>query len=453
MSCNERTAMQKIPYFDRVSYFHGQMLGVREFQTEQAYFREKLRLHNRCLHGYGVVCGLEVIPVPVAGAPCDDDPVPPAETPKPNPKPGEGPKTAARSPKTTPIRRTDLTRKCPAVLRISPGVALDCEGNELVVRHDNFDVDLLAALGPGDRRKLAEDEVTTLYVWLCYCERPIEPARPVVVDTCDAFTDCRFGKVRDSVSVKVSTEPPEEDTRCEPCCGACRECCVLLARIDDFSLESPIPPSAVDNSVRRELALYVPTRVTGISWTHAATYTKSETDQLLGTEGGGGVEIQFSREVLVSSLTPGVVDLWVIEGGAGPSASIYSLAGELVGLPEVVTGDETVSKIVYRQTTGQNLQNGDRVLITVRTSFVLDRCCRPVDGEHVGGRVPILDDYKDFDRGTARVGRRCERPVPPTSPWRSGDGTPGGTFESWWYVTNDVSQHKHAQKPVADRAR
>lgn len=43
----------------RVRYFTGQLLTTGDFIAEQNYFLEKHRRHNRCLHGYGVVCGLE----------------------------------------------------------------------------------------------------------------------------------------------------------------------------------------------------------------------------------------------------------------------------------------------------------------------------------------------------------------------------------------------------------
>jgi len=43
----------------RLRYFTGQLLTANDFQQEQQYFLEKHRRHNRCLHGYGVVCGLE----------------------------------------------------------------------------------------------------------------------------------------------------------------------------------------------------------------------------------------------------------------------------------------------------------------------------------------------------------------------------------------------------------
>jgi len=78
-----------LPRFERVKYFYGQLLGVREFQSEQAYFFEKHRLHNRYLHGYGVVCGLEVIPCIAPRDPCDEPR--PVKPPRPVRPPVEGP--------------------------------------------------------------------------------------------------------------------------------------------------------------------------------------------------------------------------------------------------------------------------------------------------------------------------------------------------------------------------
>jgi hypothetical protein len=44
----------------RVSYFDGQLLSAADFRTEQDYHRGMRYLHNRLLHGYGVVDGLDV---------------------------------------------------------------------------------------------------------------------------------------------------------------------------------------------------------------------------------------------------------------------------------------------------------------------------------------------------------------------------------------------------------
>src|SRR3954463_6601025 len=51
-----------VPEFRRNQLVYGQLMGVADFRAEQSYFREKLRLTNRCMHGYGVVCGLLVHP-------------------------------------------------------------------------------------------------------------------------------------------------------------------------------------------------------------------------------------------------------------------------------------------------------------------------------------------------------------------------------------------------------
>ena len=46
--------------FSRPRYFHGQLLDVRHFESEQAYFKRKHWMINRLVSGFGVVCGLDV---------------------------------------------------------------------------------------------------------------------------------------------------------------------------------------------------------------------------------------------------------------------------------------------------------------------------------------------------------------------------------------------------------
>ena len=45
---------------ERPHYFFGQVIGVDDLEQEQLYHREKARRHNRFLHGWGIVHGLEV---------------------------------------------------------------------------------------------------------------------------------------------------------------------------------------------------------------------------------------------------------------------------------------------------------------------------------------------------------------------------------------------------------
>lgn len=46
--------------YKRVKYSMGLVLGVDEFDQEQVYLMERDRLHNRALHGYGTIRGLDV---------------------------------------------------------------------------------------------------------------------------------------------------------------------------------------------------------------------------------------------------------------------------------------------------------------------------------------------------------------------------------------------------------
>ena len=68
----------------RPRFFAGQLITPEDLELEQQYFREKLKRHNRSLHGFGIVSGLKV------------------------------------------------TVHAGQII-VEPGLALDCEGNELVI--------------------------------------------------------------------------------------------------------------------------------------------------------------------------------------------------------------------------------------------------------------------------------------------------------------------------------
>ena len=53
---------------ERPRYYARQLITADDLTLEQDYFRSKLRLHNRLLHGWGVVCGAEVSYVPKANS-------------------------------------------------------------------------------------------------------------------------------------------------------------------------------------------------------------------------------------------------------------------------------------------------------------------------------------------------------------------------------------------------
>src|SRR6185503_8317504 len=172
-------------------------------------------------------------------------------------------------------------------------------------------------------RKAKYDWPRSLWISLCFCEQRIDPVRPVVPDLCGSSEACTYGKIRDSVQAKVSFERPERDERCETCCAGCADHCVLLARIDGFQPGRPLSDKQIHNEARRPVSLHEPTTITGISWTQGASYSPEDADDLLRH-----MEVRFSRDVLVSTITPGVVDMWVLEGGESQRAGVYYLEVE-----------------------------------------------------------------------------------------------------------------------------
>ena len=453
-----------VPDFTRLKYFYGQMLSAQDFQKEQDYFREKLKLHNRCLHGYGVVCGLRVTPEPFDPSCESEDDRRRAvlekeiedlrqrikqasavgQTTPAKPKRGMPARAASESVEQLRTRLEQLERELEEVqkrcavegrrtrVEIECGLALDCAGNELVVRRPLM-VDLLEALNCGPDRRSSYDAPRALYVSLCYCEQPIDPMRPVVSDNCGASDACTFGKIRDSVHVKVTLEVPKADTRCETCCAACADHCVLLARVDDFQPGLPVRPEQIHNELRRPVGLYEPTTITGISWTQGSAYAPDDADELLNQ-----MEVRFSRDVLISTITPGVIDIWVIEGGSTRRSGIYSLEVEY----DLPAGPAwKTDRLRFSYAGDENIDPGDRIFITIRGGFILDECCRPVNGTNTGGRTPIIPDetYKKFQQPVKF--ERCAWPPPGFGPWHSGLGSPGGAnFESWFYVAEEPRQ-------------
>lgn len=413
------------PPLRRLRYFHGQMLSARDFQREQDYYREKLKLRLRSLLGYGVVCGLFVEPV----RPDDDDPCPAGEAAGGTAGAGDtgadpgGTDTAegedgAGGPEGVDGAGAGHGRHR-AVIRIRPGLGVDCDGNEIVVR-DGCVVDLWKALPPDER------DGDTVWVGVRYRERPVEPTRAVYNDGCAESSDCEFGWTEECYAVHVTGREPPADERCDTCCSRCRHKTLWLARIDEVNRHRPVRGEQIHMNVRRPFGGHVPTVITGINWIHGHTYTVDEARTLLGThDERGGLVVRFSGDVRVDTLRPGVVEIQVIEGGAGRNASTWYMGGTFA---EPDGNEEFTRRFRYRQTTREVLQDGDRVMIGVRAAFILDRCCRPVDGTHVGGRVPRIDPVETGER------QSCDVPPSGIGPWTSGTGAGGDVFESWFFV-------------------
>jgi hypothetical protein len=58
-NCQSQTSKQSVN--ERPRYYARQLITPDDMTLEQDYFRAKLRRHNRYLHGWGVVCGANVV--------------------------------------------------------------------------------------------------------------------------------------------------------------------------------------------------------------------------------------------------------------------------------------------------------------------------------------------------------------------------------------------------------
>jgi len=153
---------------ERVRYFPRQLLTADDMRAEQEYIREKLRQHNRHLHGWGVVCGCTVEVV------------------------------------------TDAKNW---QVRVCPGYVVGPQGDGIWIS-DCIDVDLTAGAKdqpcsvrwpcpPVGEMPPAADGSVTAYIAIRYTECYSRPVRVHPAGCgCDE-TGCEYSRVRDSFEIKV----------------------------------------------------------------------------------------------------------------------------------------------------------------------------------------------------------------------------------------------------------
>jgi hypothetical protein len=130
----------------RLRFFDGQLLTAKELQAEQEYHIEKRRRHNRLLHGFGVVNGLAV--------------------------------TVDAGPAT--------------VVLISPGLAVDGYGNEILVESPV-------------RIDLGVCTSDTCFVTIEFTETATDPVPGL-------NGGLEFSRVTEGSAARIATEDPKETT-------------------------------------------------------------------------------------------------------------------------------------------------------------------------------------------------------------------------------------------------
>ena len=142
--------------FQRNRYFYGKLLTVRDFEDEQRYFVEKQRLINRLIHGEGVVCGLKV----------------------------------------------EKVEDKSGFIRITPGVALDCCGREIVVP-EPVEIDL------SNLEEFEDEETITRWVTIRYNACGKEPV-PAYSAESSCEETCCYSRIMEGYEIDILKEKPEE---------------------------------------------------------------------------------------------------------------------------------------------------------------------------------------------------------------------------------------------------
>ncbi len=223
MDCTQPATIK----LERVNFFNRQLLTADDMTTERDYFLQKLRRHNRFMHGWGVVCGLAVTAAPDS--------------------------------------------KRPWLVQVGSGYALGPYGDEIFVG-DAVTFDLSACINGGATNPCEPNMVTpggagtstTAYLAIKYAEclsRPVQTAS----SGCGCDSDpCQYSRIRDSFQLQCLPELPPQPPAPPGLCdivrrgklAACPPCptdpWVVLAKITLPSASSMnITDSSIDNTIRR----------------------------------------------------------------------------------------------------------------------------------------------------------------------------------------------------------
>ena len=160
--------------FQRLKFFHGMLLDDKDLNVEQQYHIEKRKLHNRMLHGWGVVCGLDI-----------------------EWKAGDN------------------------SFIVTPGMALDCHGNEIVVC-ENVTVALndstclsgktqaaAARQTSRGRHRQTLGNSTTGYIGIRYQETPASPVPVYIPDDECGKQACANSRYREGFCIDILDECPD----------------------------------------------------------------------------------------------------------------------------------------------------------------------------------------------------------------------------------------------------
>jgi len=189
---------------ERPRYFPRQLITPEDLTLEQDYFRSRLRLHNRLLHGWGVVCGARVCLVPKAG----------------NGGSAEPWKVAVKPGYILGPYGDEINIDCTRIFDLRTRCITGVTGEPCVEASD-----------PWCSEVIEQPQAGVLYVAVRYKEVPTRPVRVQPVGCGCDDTKCEYSRLKDGYEICVLNdcpdsheEPPErgdlssgEVPDCPPC--------------------------------------------------------------------------------------------------------------------------------------------------------------------------------------------------------------------------------------------
>jgi hypothetical protein len=423
---------------ERNRYFTGKYMTAREFWIDQKYFLSRHRLHNRLLHGWGIVCGLQVKPHP----------------------------------------REECADRW---VIVTPGIAIDCCGREIILKEDKTikvwtppesdddqnaedKAEMDTKADSADLQKVDEkrghqhedpsqsaqppeddskgtSQTGPFLLYIRYSEEEFEYVPALYAEgMCDP-TRREANRLREMGELGVclldEVEPGcwsvpggVEET---PCIDDCDETligyglgCIIpncpcglivpLAVVQPVENEEGyfIGPDQIDMRGRHYLKIpsEILTQIVGINWPHGGELSLSR----LRDDCNGRLEIRFDRKLEQShNIGAGVNQYTFIVQYAGVQRDLEFLAWDPNNPPQVEEGCRAVYTI-HQDYLGDvtNIAN-NMIYVTLKCDFILDCHGNPVDGNHLKGLLP------------------------------SGNGVPGGNFVSWFKVVPDSKTMEEAK--------
>jgi hypothetical protein len=429
-----------VPPFCRSNYYTGKLLTQRDFIGEQRYHSDKLRLHYMALHGWGLVCGLTVEPHPICpqlrivvdpGLGVDDCGrevrVPKCvELALPQPDPNATPK-----------------QPCPPDPTAAPGAPAGAPpaGGP--------------APAPGGPVVAPPPPPPVLYVCVRYCENSLEYT-PAPFDDCGCNTNGQQpNRICETYEFKIFQGEPDfmkcvrEHAQCceEDICidiykRVLKPCnkpgCVHwlpLATITGYSPGQPVTveemkkmidnwtvrpllPSTrmLDHLIQCILNRLPPQPLTTIdkfNWDHGQMYTCRQflSDFTEQPDHTGGFHVQFSEAVHDDGVSTDTFEATIVYL---PDDTTVPRVTEIAPGKVALAADHKSCWLRIDPTYAQNRLNGRNfdVYIRLRCDVIVDQNGHPVDGDLL---ARLNNDSYAVDAPT-------------------GDGIPGGLFESWIQV-------------------